>query len=166
MQSVSKYLQLLLATLVSQVAAQNYSTIGAAQGICGDDYVCQDYYYGYFYCCDPWYTTGWAIAVWVILGICVLACLVVACVCCCKAHKEDKEAAERAKKSIYAAPAVELAPQPVTTTTTIYTQQPQSSAPVAPAQSAVTGTAVSAAPVQQGVPVSDAPVQGAPVDSV
>lgn len=38
-----------------KVAAQNYSTIGAAQGICGDDYVCQDYYYGYFYCCDPWF---------------------------------------------------------------------------------------------------------------
>ena len=52
-----------------------YVNVYDAENFCGEDYVCYDYYNGW-YCCDLWYSTGWAIALWVVLGLIILGCLI------------------------------------------------------------------------------------------
>ena len=46
---------------------------------CAND-ICFDSFGGYWYCCDYWYSAGWAIAMWSIFGIVMLSIFVCICI--------------------------------------------------------------------------------------
>ena len=106
--------------------AAYYVNIYDANRVCGDDYVCYDIYWGY-YCCNYWYSKGWAIAMFVILGLIVLGLLVWGLIACCMNKKQQKEHAEMLKNQ---PPVVEMQPQPVTTVVVQGQPAPVQGAPV------------------------------------
>lgn len=99
--ALSKNFGLLAVLLLGNFAVAAAQTVYCTGDGCWDqwscDRVCYYYRYGYYCCNDPWSSSGWAVALWVIL--CLL--LIVCCVWCCVAAAADP-------RPIYAEPAVEV----------------------------------------------------------